>query len=48
MRDEVKLRCCVRPTIGDTLDDEAEMRVETPLRAGVAAIMTYKDVWGSN
>ena len=44
MRDEVKPRCCIRLAI--VLDDEAESRAETPLRAGVAAIVTCKGRWG--
>lgn len=39
MRDEEKLRFCVRLAIDDALDDEAEKRAERPLRAGVAAII---------
>jgi Flp pilus assembly protein TadB len=39
MRDEEKLRCCIRLAIDGTLDDEAEIRAETPLRAGVAAMV---------
>lgn len=43
MWDEEKLRCCIRLAIGVVLDDEAESRADTPLRAGVAAIVTCKD-----
>ena len=46
MRDEEKLRCCIRLAIDGVLDDEAEIRAETPLRAGAAAIVTCKGGWG--
>jgi hypothetical protein len=39
MRDEEKLRCCIRVPIVEVLGDEADSRTATPLRVGVAAIV---------
>jgi len=39
MRDEEKLRCCIRCGSCITLSEEAVRRADMPLRAGIAAIM---------